>query len=133
MARYPGRKGVVYISTSGSGTASTVIALSEWSINSATDKIEVTAFGDTNKTYVQGLKDISGTFSGFWDDTETKPFSAADSSDAVKMYLYPSSDKPGSYFHGTAFLDCSMNVGVNGAVQISGSFAAASSWGRVAI
>jgi hypothetical protein len=130
MARYPGRNGVVYLSTTGSGTATTVIALTEWSVNSTTDKIDVTAFGDANKTYVQGLKDLQGTFSGFWDDTETKVFSAADSSDAVKLYLYPSSNKTNSYFYGTAWLDASMNIGVNGAVQISGSFAAASSWGR---
>ena len=121
------------MSTSGSGTATTVIALTNWSIDSATDKIEVTAFGDSNKTYVQGLKDLKGTFSGFWDDTETKPFTGADSSDGVKLYLYPSSNKTTSYFYGTAWLDASMNVGVNGAVQISGSFAAASSWGRQGI
>ena len=133
MARYPGRNGVIYMSTSGSGTATTVIALTNWSIDSATDKIEVTAFGDSNKTYVQGLKDLKGTFSGFWDDTETKPFTGADSSDGVKLYLYPSSNKTTSYFYGTAWLDASMNVGVNGAVQISGSFAAASSWGRQGI
>lgn len=130
MARYPGRNGIVYLSTSGSGTASTVIALTTWTLDQATDKIEVTAFGDSNKTYVQGLKDLKGTFSGFWDDTETKVFSAADSSDAVKIYLYPSSNKATSYFYGTAWLDASMNTNVNGAVQISGSFAAASSWGR---
>lgn len=130
MAKYPGRNGVVYLSSTGAGTASTVIGLTEWSINSATDKIEVTAFGDSNKTYVQGLKDLSGTFSGFWDDTETKPFAASDSSTAVKMYLYPSSSITTSYFYGTAWLDASINVGVNGAVAISGSFAAATSWGR---
>jgi hypothetical protein len=133
VARYPGRNGVIYLATSASGTASTVIALTTWTLDQATDKIEVTAFGDSNKTYVQGLKDLKGTFSGFWDDTETKVFSGADSSDGVKLYLYPSSNKTGSYFYGTAWLDASMNTNVNGAVAISGSFAAASSWGRVAI
>ena len=131
--RYPGRNGVVYLSTSGSGTASSVLALTEWSLNQTTDKIETTAFGDSNKTYVQGLKDLQGTFSGFWDDLETKVFAAADSTDAVKIYLYPSSAKAGSYHYGTAWLDCSMNVGVNGAVSISGSFAAAASWGKVGL
>ncbi len=55
MATYPGRNGVVYLSTSASGTASSVLHLSKWSLNRATDKIEVTSFGDTNKVYVQGL------------------------------------------------------------------------------
>jgi hypothetical protein len=133
MARYPGRNALIYMSTSASGTASTTIALNAWTLDQATDKIEVTAFGDANKTYVQGLKDLKGTFSGFWDDTETKPFTGADSTDGVKLYLYPSSNKLTSYHYGTAWLDASMNTSVSGAVQISGSFAAASSWGRVGI
>ena len=133
MARYPGKNSLLYISTTGSGTASTVIALNEFNIDQSTDKIDVSAFGDTNKVYVQSLKDLQGSFSGFWDDTETKPFAAADSADAVKMYLYPSSSKIGSYFYGTAFLDASLSTSVNGTVEISGSFVAGSSWGRVAI
>ena len=128
MAKYAGRTGVVYISSTGSGTASTVIGLTNWSLDNATDKIEVTAFGDTNKTYVQGLKDLKGTIQGFWDDTETKVFAAAASTDAVKIYLYPSSSKTTSYFSGTAWLDASMTTNVSGAVQISASFAAATSW-----
>lgn len=131
MALYPARNAVLYMSTSAAGTATAVLSLNEWSLNSSTDKIEVTSFGDSNKTYVQGLKDLQGTFSGFWNDLETKPFTGADSSDGVKLYLYPSSNKTNSYFYGVAWLDASINVGVNEAVQISGSFAAASSWGRL--
>jgi hypothetical protein len=133
MAKYPARNALLYMSTTLAGVASTVIALNEWTINTATDKIEVTAFGDANKTYVQGLKDLQGSYSGFWDDTETKPFTGADSSDGVKIYLYPSASKMTSYFYGTAWADASMNTSVNGAVTISGSFAAAGSWGRVGI
>lgn len=128
MAAYAGRKGVVYLSTSGSGNASSVLKLSQWTINRTTDKIEVTSFGDTNKTYVQGLPDLQGTFTGFWDDTETKPFTAADSSDGVKMYLYPSSDAPTKYWYGPAWLDVSMDTGVAAAVTLSGSFVANGSW-----
>ena len=131
MAVYAGRKGVVYLSTSGSGNATSVLKLTKWSLDQSTDKIEVTAFGDANKTYVQGLKDVKGSFSGFWDDTETKPFTAADSSDGCKMYLYPSSDAPTKYWYGPAWLDVSIDTGVADAVSISGSFAANGSWGRL--
>jgi hypothetical protein len=130
MAVYAGRKGVVYMSTSGSGNASNVIKLTQWTLNQATDKIEVTAFGDANKTYVQGLKDLQGTFAGFYDDTEAKPFQAADSSDGVKLYLYPSADTPTKYWYGPAWIDVSIDTGVSAAVTISGSFAANGSWGR---
>jgi hypothetical protein len=133
MSVYPGRKGVVYMSTTGSGNAINVIKLNAWTLNKTTDKIEVTAFGDLNKTYVQGLPDVQGSFSGFWDDTENKPFTGAGSSDGVKLYLYPSADKAGSYHYGPAWLDASMEVEVSGAVKITANFAANGSWGSVGI
>lgn len=120
---------MVYISTSGSGTASGVAGLNNWSINRATDKIEVTAFADANKTYVIGLPDLSGSFTGFWDDTETKIFAAAASSDGAKIYLYPSSDAASVYHYGPAWIDASMETPVGGAVGISVNFVANGSWG----
>jgi hypothetical protein len=54
MPTYPGRKGVVYISTTGAGTASNVLHLDKWAVDSTTDKIEVTSFGDPNKTSTGG-------------------------------------------------------------------------------
>jgi len=131
MSVYAGRKGVVYLSTTGSGAATNVIKLSHWTLNQTTDKIDVTSFGDGNKTYVQGLKDVQGSIAGFFDDTETKPFTAADSSDGCKMYLYPSSDAPTKYWYGPAWLDVSIDTGVAGAVTLSANFAANGSWGRL--
>ena len=133
MAAYAGRKGLVYLSTTGAGAATNVIKLNAWTINKTTDKIEITSFGDLNKTYLQGLPDTQGTITGHWDDTETKPFVAAASADGCKLYLYPSADKIGSYHYGPAWLDMSMEVSVSGAVLINGSFAANGSWGAIAI
>lgn len=130
MAAYPGRKGVIYLSTTGTGVAIVVIKLKEWSLDQTTDKIPITSFGDANKTYVQGLPDIKGSFSGFWDDTETKIGTGASSADGVKLYLYPSSDIPTKYKCGPAWLDQSIKVDVSGAVTISGNFVANGSWGN---
>jgi len=130
MAAYAGKKGVVYMSTSGSGTATNVIKLNDWTTNSATDKYEVTSFGDANKTYVQGLPDLQGTFKGFWDDTESKPYQGASSADGVRMYLYPSSDAPTKYWYGPAWVDVSMETPVAGAITVSVNFSANGSWGR---
>jgi len=130
MSVYAGRKGVVYLSTTGSGTATSVLKLNTWTLDQSTDKIDVTSFGDANKTYVQGLKDIKGTLAGFFDDTETKPFTAADSADGCRLYLYPSADAPSKYWAGPAWLDMSINTAVSGAVTISGSFAANGAWVR---
>lgn len=130
MAKYHGRKGVVYFSTTGSGAAVNVGNLSEWSLNFATDRVEVTAFGDANKTYVQGLKDVQGSFSGFFDDTATAALmTAADSSDGIKAYLYMSSDATARYFYGPAWVDLSVTTAIGDAVKISGTIAANGSWG----
>lgn len=129
MSAYAGRKGIIYISTTGTGVASLVIKMNKWSLDRATDKIEVTSFGDANKTYVQGLPDLQGTVTGFWDDTETKPFTAASSTDGIKIYLYPSSDAPTKYAYGPAWLDMSIETPVSGAATLSGTFVANGSWG----
>jgi hypothetical protein len=128
MAVYAGRKGLVYFATDGTTAAAAVTKLSMWSLDRTTDKLEVTSFLDSNKTYVQGLPDLKGSYEGFWDDTETKPFAAAASSAAVRMYLYPSQDILTKYAYGLAWLDASIEVGVNEAVKVKGSFVAGGSW-----
>jgi hypothetical protein len=130
VATYHGRKGLVYISASGTGAAVSIGKLSSWSLDMATDKVEVTAFGDTNKVYVQGLKDISGSLAGFWDDSIDNLFTAADSADGCKMYLYPSSDAITKYWYGPAWLDASISDDVGDAVKVTSSFSANGAWGR---
>jgi hypothetical protein len=130
VAKYHGRKGIVYFSTTGTGAAVNVANLSSWSLNFATDKAETTSFTETNKTYVQGLKDVTGDFQGFFDDVTTAAlFTAADSADGIKAYLYVSSDAATRYFYGPAWIDCSIAVPVGGAVTVSGTIAANGSWG----
>lgn len=131
MANYHGKKGVVYASLTGTGAASNVLKLSNWSLNMSTDKAETTAFGDTNKTYVQGLANREGSISGFWDDTEADLWTGADSTDGIKLYLYPSSDAATKYFYGPAWLDMSIEVAVDGAIRVSGDFVANGAWGRM--
>jgi hypothetical protein len=130
MARYHGKGGVVYMSTTGAGTAVSVASLTEWTLNMATDKQEVTAFLDLNKTYVQGLRDISGSISGFWEDSQDALFDASESSDGVKMYLYPNNLAASVYFYGPAWVDASISVSVSGAVTLSANFVANGSWSR---
>jgi len=104
--------------------------MSKWSLDMATDKEEVTAFGDSNKLYVQGLRDIKGSVSGFWDSADDSLFDASESTDGVKLYLYPSALAPTLYFYGPAWLDASIDVDAKGAVTVSGDFVAAGAWGR---
>jgi len=131
MARYHGKVGVVYMSTTGTGTASSVTAMKSWSLNMPTDKVEVTAFGDSNKQYVQGLPDVSGSLSGWWDDTDDTLYDSMTSSDGVKLYLYPSSGVATKYFYGPAWVDFSINVASDGAVEVSADFVANGAWGQM--
>jgi hypothetical protein len=130
MARYHGGKAHLYLSATGTGTAVASIALSKWSLSKDTDKVDVTAFGDTNKQYVQGLPDVKGSISGWFDDTNDALFDASESTDGVKLYLYPSTLAPTVYHYGPAWLDASIDVPVSGAISISGNFMANGSWGR---
>jgi hypothetical protein len=130
MARYHGKSGVVYMSTTGAGAATSTVALSGWTLDLSTDKVEVTAFGDPNKTYVQGLKDVKGTVTGFLDDTGLSLFTAADSADGCRLYLYPASSAPTMYWYGPAWLDASIAVPVGGANTLSGNFVSNGAWGR---
>ena len=112
------------------GVASSITDLSAWTLDYTVDMVETTSFDDTNKTNVRGLPNVSGTFEGFWDDTEADIFTAADSNTAVNMYLYPSIDATTIYWYGTAWVDWSMSTGVADAVTISGNFSAATSWAK---
>ena len=130
MARYHGKKGLVYLSTTGSGTATSFTPLNAWSYDRSVDTVETTSFGDTNKTYVQGLPDARGSFGGFYDDTTVATLNTgAGSTDGIKIYLYPSSDALTKYFYGPAWSSYSVSTGISQAVQITGSFVANGSWG----
>jgi hypothetical protein len=117
------------MSTTGSGTAATILNIRSFSLDFATDKVEVTAFGDVNKVYVQGLPDVTGEIEFFFDDADASLYTASRSTDAVKMYIYPSEDALTRYFYGTAWVDFSIEGAVDGAVQGSISFQAAGAWG----
>lgn len=129
MAVYHGKSGIVYISTTGTGTASNVVNQTAWTLDLSTDLVETTSFGDSNKTYVQGLRNIQGTLSGFWNDTESKLFTGSTSTDGVKIYLYASSAATTKYAYGPAWLSVTMETGVADAVQVNASFSANGAWG----
>jgi hypothetical protein len=130
MALYHGRKARVLASTTGSGTANVVVGLREWTYDRSVDTVETTSFGDTNKTYVQGLPDAKGTFSGFWSDSDTTIFTGSGSADGVKLYMYPDyTNAPTKYVYGPAWLSASLAAAVDGAVTIEASFVANGAWG----
>lgn len=128
MARRHGRNGRIYMALASGGTAEPLNFQAQWSINFTVDKAEVTALGDSNKIYVAGLPDASGSFSGFYDDATVQTYTAATDGIARKFYLYPDlTNSPGQYWFGTILPDFSVDGAVGGPVAVSANWNAATS------
>ena len=69
--RESGRNMALYVGLTEGGAPQKVPYMSEYSVDSSVDKLEVTAGGDKNKTYVVGLPDFSASVSGFADASTT--------------------------------------------------------------
>lgn len=126
-SRRHGRNGRIYMARTSNGTAAPLAFQTRWSLDSKTDRVDVTAFGDSNKVYVAGLADAQGTFQGFLDSDSDDHYAASQDGLARKVYLYPDiTNDATDYWFGTAFFDFGMEVPVAGANTVSGSWAAAS-------
>jgi len=123
--RYHGKSGQVSIE------AAIVLSLNKWTLNMATDKADVTAFGDANKQYVQGLKDLKGNVAGWFDDEEDALFVASDAIAPADLELMPVASVATIKWSGPAWLDANIDVPANGPITVSGDFVAAGPWTRV--
>jgi len=123
-----GKNGAIYLDgPKGSGTK--VATKAEWTLALNRDYVDATVFGETNKTYLVGLKDISGTYAGLLDVSGDLLVNAT-SSDTVNIYLY-ADDRGGSEVliaSGPGLFDASINASNTDAVRVTGNFRAAGSW-----
>jgi hypothetical protein len=111
-----------------------VTKMATMEMSKTVDKVEVTAFGDSNKRVVVGLPDLTLTFSGFWDDASDALFDAADAGNPVNVYAYPdAANAPTQYWYGAAYIEASWSSGVSAAVALSGSAVASGNWGRLGL
>jgi len=124
-----GKGGVLCVSTTRAGTVAPVALITEWSLDRTSDKVETTALGDTTKTYVKGLDNAQGTFTGQFDSTDDTLFEAAESGDGCQIEIWPDGASE-ACFKGPAWLDVSIKGGVSAAVTIDGNFSANGSWTR---
>jgi hypothetical protein len=131
MARIHGQRGRLYMNITSGGTAEPIAFLNSWSLNFATDTVEVTAFEDATKVYVAGKPDASGTFAGWYDDATAQTYTAATDGVARRFYLYPDNSSTGKYWFGTGIFDFNVKGGTGEAVSITGNFRAASSVAKV--
>jgi hypothetical protein len=127
--RTHGRNARLYVGiASGSAAPSPTLFHSSFDIQASTDQMEVTAWGDTGKTYLVGLPDAKGTYTGFYDVGGADLYTAALDGTARKFYFYPdTTGNVGVYFFGTAFFDQSIQFSVSDASKVTGNWTAASS------
>src|SRR5262245_10984470 len=127
--RIHGKNGQVKMDPTGGATPVVVADINAWTLDASKDRVEVTAFGDTNKVRVAGLPDYSGTLGGWWETTSSPLFFAAVFGNvAVKLDLIPDKTFATEMFEGLANLDGSVNCSATGAVSISGKWDAAGGW-----
>ena len=126
--KYHGKSGLVYLSTTGSSAASLVGGLRGFTLDGSTDTVDVTEFGATNRTYVIGFPNFTGTLDGFWASDDSTVRSAAGSADGCNIYLYPSSNAMSRYVGGPAFLNYSIRTAVDQSVAITANFSARGNW-----
>lgn len=120
-----GKNGAIYLNNKkGSAGAAKAAAKAEWTLSLNRDYVDATVFGDTNKTYLVGLKDIQGTYSGMLDVSGDVLVNAT-SSDTVMVYLY-ADDGPSPVLvaYGPALLDSSINASNTDAIRVTGNFRA---------
>jgi len=127
MSIKTGRYGKVSWDPAGGSALVQIVSINSWKGSFQTEFEDVSCFGDTNKVYIPGLMDISGTFAGFWNSAELALFKAAMSPTPGTLQLAPNQTEAAFVWQGPAYMgadiDCSMN-----APKVTGTFKAAGSW-----
>jgi hypothetical protein len=126
--RLHGKNGAIYINGP-KGVGDKVAVKTEWTLNLSRDFVDATSFGDLNKVYLVGLKDISGTYSGNLDTSGDFGVNAADLDD-IPIYLY-GDDRDGEELllaYGPGFLDASITASNTDAIKSTGNFRASGNW-----
>jgi hypothetical protein len=122
-----GKNGAIYINGA-KGTGTKVATKTEWTLALNRDYVDATVFGDTNKTYLVGLKDITGTYAGILDTSGDLLVNATDS-ESVQVYLYADDGTvPRLVANGPGLFDASITANNTDAIRVSGNFRAAGNW-----
>lgn len=132
MTKVHGKNGAIWIggpAGTATGHGTKVSNRTEWTLNLNRDFVDTTVFGDTNKTYLVGLKDISGTYAGILDITGDTLLDATDSGElAIYLYADDTGTTPLLVASGMGFFDASVTASNTDAVKITGNFRASGAW-----
>jgi hypothetical protein len=125
-----GKNGAIYFNGP-IGVGVKVTTKTEWTLNLNRDYVDATVFGDTNKTYLVGLKDIQGTFAGLLDVSGDYQVNASNSDD-INIYLYADDGTNGGDIllvaSGPGLVDAAITASNTDAIKTTGNFRAAGAW-----
>lgn len=122
-----GKNGAIYLNGA-KGVGTKVATKTEWTLSLSRDYVDATVFGDVNKTYLTGLKDITGTYAGILDTSGDLLVNATDS-ESVEVYLYADDGAtPRLVANGPGLFDASITANNTDAVRVTGNFRAAGAW-----
>ena len=127
MSIKTGKFGKVSWDPSGGTALVEIISLNGWTLSEETEMEDVTCFGDTNKVYVPGMKDLKGDVSGFWNSADLALWKAADAGTPGTLSLVVNNQEPGFKWQGLAYLNASIDASLS-APTVKGTWAAAASW-----
>lgn len=129
--RLHGKNGRIQMDPAGGAALVTLADMDSWSLDMSTDRVDVTAFSDTNKRRVSGLPDFTGDIGGFWNAVASSSpvyFAAVLAGTPVTLRLIPNILDPTTYFQGLANVDGGVNVSKSGAITTKGKWDAAGNW-----
>ena len=127
MAILTGRNGAIRYSPDGVAAATEVISINAFKADFSTEFEDVSCFGDENRVYIPGMRDVKGEVSGFWNSAELTLFDATTQDTPGKLELVPNETEPTFFWSGLAYLDASIDASLK-APKISGKFVAAGPW-----
>lgn len=128
MAKLHGKDGAIYLGGAKGSGGTKVTEKTEWSVQMNRDYVDATVFGDTNKTYLAGLRNFQGSYAGLL-NTAGDDMLDATALDAQLIYLYADDGTtPVLVAHGSGFIDGNVSVSNTDAVRITGEFRAQGNW-----
>jgi hypothetical protein len=128
MAKKHGKNGAIYLGGAKGSGGTKVSNKTEWSVQLNRDYVDATVFGDTNKTYLAGLRNFQGNYAGIL-DTAGDDMLDASALDEQLIYLYADDGaSPVLVAHGSGFIDANVSCSNTDAVRITGEFRAQGNW-----
>lgn len=127
--RLHGAHGQVKMDPTGGSSTVVVASLNKWELDMSKDHTKVTAFGDTNHVYVDGLPDLKGSYGGWFDPADgLNIFAVVFGTAKPFLELYPNDAATDIKWAGKGLLDAKITVDAGGGVAVSGTFVGAGPW-----